>query len=118
MVINDGNGYRSVYAHLSKVTVAVGDRVKAGQKIGLEGMTGHASGCHVHYGLFSPFETDTFGVRADILKKLRLPEAEIARIDPLIVMPRGLEVLRTRRIPGPDAPRALSRATESQVPRY
>ncbi len=118
VVINDGNGYRSVYAHFSKVTVAVGDRVKAGQKIGLEGMTGHASGCHVHYGLFSPFETDTFGVRADILKKLRLPEAEIARIDPLIVMPRGAEVLRTRRIPGPDAPPALSPATESQVPRY
>ncbi len=118
VVINDGNGYRSVYAHFSKVTVAVGDRVKAGQKIGLEGMTGHASGCHVHYGLFSPFETDTFGVRADILKKLRLPEAEIARIDPLIVMPHGAEVLKTRRIPGPGAPPALSPATESQVPRY
>jgi murein DD-endopeptidase MepM/ murein hydrolase activator NlpD len=116
VVINDGNGYRSVYAHFSKVTVAVGDRVKAGQKIGLEGMTGHASGCHVHYGLFSPFETGTFGVRADILKKLRLPEAEIARIDPLIVMPRGAEALKTRRIPGPEAP-ATAAATESQVSR-
>jgi murein DD-endopeptidase MepM/ murein hydrolase activator NlpD len=103
VVINDGNGYRSIYAHFSKVTVAVGDRVKAGQKIGLEGMTGHASGCHVHYGLFSPFETDTFGVRADILKKLKLPAAEIARIDPLIVMPNGAEVLKTRRIPAPGA---------------
>jgi murein DD-endopeptidase MepM/ murein hydrolase activator NlpD len=118
VVINDGNGYRSVYAHFSKVTVAVGDRVKAGQKIGLEGMTGHASGCHVHYGLFSPFETDTFGVRADILKALRLPAAEIARIDPLIVMPQGAEVLKARRIPGPNARPALSPATESQVPRY
>ena len=102
VVIDDGNGYRSIYAHFSKVTVAVGDRVKAGQKIGLEGMTGHASGCHVHYGLFSPFETDTFGVRADILKNLRLPEAEIARIDPLIVMPNGAEALKTRRIPAPE----------------
>ena len=113
VVINDGNGYRSVYAHFSKVTVAVGDRVKAGQKIGLEGMTGHASGCHVHYGLFSPFETDTFGVRADILRNLRLPEAEIARIDPLSVMPRGAEILKTRRFPAPDP----AGATEARVPR-
>ena len=85
------------------MTVAPGDVVRAGQRIGFEGMTGHASGCHVHYGLFSPIETDTFGVRADILKALRLPSAEIARIDPLIVMPRGAEVLKTRRIPAPSA---------------
>lgn len=104
VVIDDGNGYRSVYAHFSKVTVAVGDVVRAGQRIGLEGMTGHASGCHVHYGLFSPLETATFGVRADLLKKLRLPVAEIARINPLIVMPHGAEVLKTRRIPAPEAP--------------
>ena len=58
VVIDDGNGYRSIYAHMSKVTVEVGQTVRAGQRIGLEGRTGHASGCHVHYGLFSPFETD------------------------------------------------------------
>ena len=104
VVIDDGNGYRSIYAHFSKVTVAAGDVVNAGQRIGLEGMTGHASGCHVHYGLFSPLETDTFGVRADLLKKLKLPAAEIARINPLIVMPHGAEVLKTRRIPAPEKP--------------
>lgn len=108
VVTDDGNGYRSIYAHFSKVTVAVGDVVRAGQKIGIEGQTGHASGCHVHYGLFSPLESATFGVRADLLKKLRLPVAEIARIDPLIVMPFGAEVLRTRRFPAvpPPAPPA------------
>jgi murein DD-endopeptidase MepM/ murein hydrolase activator NlpD len=68
VVIDDGNGYRSIYAHFQDVTVRVGQRVKAGQIIGHEGATGHASGCHVHYGLFSPFETNTFGVRADILR--------------------------------------------------
>ena len=41
------------------------------------------------------------GVREDLLKRLRLPELQISRIDPLIVMPRGAEVLKTRRIPGP-----------------
>ena len=103
VVTDDGNGYRSIYAHFSEITVAVGDTVRAGQGIGLEGRTGHASGCHVHYGLFSPLETATMGVRADLLKALRLPTAEIARIDPLLVLPNGAEVLKTRRIPGPTA---------------
>jgi murein DD-endopeptidase MepM/ murein hydrolase activator NlpD len=101
VVIDDGNGYRSIYAHFSKVTVKPGDVVKAGQRIGFEGATGHASGCHVHYGLFSPLETKTFGVRKDILRRLRLPRLEIARIDPLLVLPGGAEALRTRQIPRP-----------------
>jgi murein DD-endopeptidase MepM/ murein hydrolase activator NlpD len=101
VVIDDGNGYRSIYAHLSVVSVAVGQHVKGGQRIGKEGATGHASGCHVHYGLFSPLETDTFGVRADILKNLRTPKFEIARIDPLLVLPMGAEALKTRHVPTP-----------------
>lgn len=101
VVIDDGNGYRSIYAHFSKVSVAPGDRVRAGQVIGLEGATGHASGCHVHYGLFSPLETRTFGVREDILERLKLPPLEIARIDPILVMPDGAEALRLRRFPVP-----------------
>src|SRR6185503_6125650 len=70
-------------------------------RIGYEGATGHASGCHVHYGLFSPLETKTFGVRADILKRLHTPTLEIARIDPLLVLPGGAEALKTRHVPTP-----------------
>ncbi|HEX5822949.1 MAG TPA: M23 family metallopeptidase, partial [Candidatus Limnocylindrales bacterium] len=98
VVIDDGNGYRSIYAHFRDVTVRVGQRVGAGQLIGHEGATGHASGCHVHYGLFSPLETSTFGVRADILRRLKVPKFEIARIDPLAVLPGGDVALRTRQI--------------------
>ena len=87
VVIDDGNGYRSIYAHFSKVVVKRGDTVKAGDFIGYEGMTGRASGCHVHYGLFSPLETATFGIDPTVVKKLRVPPAEIARIDPLTVLP-------------------------------
>jgi murein DD-endopeptidase MepM/ murein hydrolase activator NlpD len=108
VVVDDGNGYRSMYAHMSEVTVKVGQRIKAGQRIGYEGRTGHASGCHVHYGLYSPFETDTFGVRADILKRLRTPTLEIARIDPLMVLPGGAEALRTRHVPSPAIPAAAA----------
>jgi len=98
VVIDDGNGYRSIYAHFRDVTVKPGQHVKAGQLIGHEGATGHASGCHVHYGLFSPFETKTFGVRADILRRLKLPKYEIARIDPALVLPGGEVAIRTRSI--------------------
>lgn len=98
LVIDDGNGYRSVYAHFRDVSVAVGERVKAGQLIGHEGATGHASGCHLHYGLFSPLETKRFGLREDIRKRMRLPAYEIARIDPLLVLPRGDVALKTRQI--------------------
>ena len=98
VVIDDGNGYRSIYAHFLDVKVRVGQHVKAGQQIGREGATGHASGCHVHYGLFSPFETKQFGVRADILMHLKLPKHIIARVDPLLVLPGGDVALRTRQI--------------------
>jgi murein DD-endopeptidase MepM/ murein hydrolase activator NlpD len=54
VIIDDGDGYRSIYAHEEQLFVTVGQRVKAGDRIGLEGATGNASGCHVHFGLFSP----------------------------------------------------------------
>ena len=54
VVVDDGNGYRSMYAHFGKIVVKRGDEVHAGQLLGYEGRTGHASGCHLHYGLFSP----------------------------------------------------------------
>jgi murein DD-endopeptidase MepM/ murein hydrolase activator NlpD len=87
VVIDDGNGYRSMYAHFSKVVVKKGDVVKAGQFIGYEGATGRATGCHVHYGLFSPAETATFGIDPGVVKRMKVPTAEIARIDPLLVLP-------------------------------
>jgi len=87
VVIDDGNGYRSVYAHFSKVAVKKGQTIKAGAFLGYEGMTGRASGCHLHYGLFSPLETATFGMDPKVAKHMKLPLAEIARVDPLLVLP-------------------------------
>lgn len=87
VVIDDGNGYRSIYAHFEKVTVRAGQHVKAGQRLGYEGATGRASGCHLHYGLFSPFETARFGLHPDTATRMKLPAWEVARIDPLLVLP-------------------------------
>jgi murein DD-endopeptidase MepM/ murein hydrolase activator NlpD len=87
VVIDDGNGYRSIYAHFEKVSVKKGQRVKAGQLIGWEGATGRASGCHLHYGLFSPYETAKMGLHPDTAKRMKLPRWEVARVNPLLVLP-------------------------------
>jgi murein DD-endopeptidase MepM/ murein hydrolase activator NlpD len=91
VVIDDGNGYRSVYAHFGKVVVKKGQTVKAGQLLGYEGATGRASGCHLHYGLFSPLETATFAIEPDVVKRMKVPGFQIARVDPLIVLPQHAE---------------------------
>jgi murein DD-endopeptidase MepM/ murein hydrolase activator NlpD len=87
VVIDDGNGYRSIYAHFSKAAVKRGDVVEAGDLIGYEGQTGRASGCHLHYGLFSPLETTTFRIDPDVVKRMKVPDLQVARIDPLLVLP-------------------------------
>ena len=87
VVIDDGNGYRSMYAHFGKLVVKRGQTVHAGQLLGFEGATGHATGCHLHYGLFSPAETATYKLRRDIARRMKLPRHELARIDPLSVLP-------------------------------
>jgi murein DD-endopeptidase MepM/ murein hydrolase activator NlpD len=86
VVIDDGNGYRSIYAHFGKVVVKRGATVKAGQLLGYEGMTGRASGCHLHYGLFSPAEVATFGIDPTVVKRMKVPALEISRIDPMPVL--------------------------------
>ncbi len=90
VIIDDGNGYRSIYAHFQKVVVKKGQIVRAGQFLGYEGATGRASGCHLHYGLFSPLESGRFGIDPDVVKRMKVPTAQIARVDPLLVLPQRL----------------------------
>lgn len=51
IVIDHGLGLYSMYFHLSRVFVSKGDLVDKGQKIGLVGSTGRASGPHLHWGV-------------------------------------------------------------------
>ncbi|MDY0324292.1 MAG: M23 family metallopeptidase, partial [Candidatus Carbobacillus sp.] len=47
--ISHGNGYETWYAHLSSISVSVGQQVAKGQKIGVMGDTGNATGVHLHF---------------------------------------------------------------------
>jgi murein DD-endopeptidase MepM/ murein hydrolase activator NlpD len=54
MKVNHGNGYATGYAHLSRFApgLHIGSRVRQGQVIAYSGMTGMATGPHLHYEIF------------------------------------------------------------------
>tara|TARA_R110000868_G_scaffold158190_3_gene386122 strand:- start:3697 stop:5781 length:2085 start_codon:yes stop_codon:yes gene_type:complete len=51
IVLDHGNGWQTLYAHLDAFEVEPGDQVAAGQKIGRVGTTGNSTGPHVHVEL-------------------------------------------------------------------
>ena len=48
VIINHGNGYKTLYGHLQQATVSQGQQVQAGQQIGVIGSTGNSSAPHLH----------------------------------------------------------------------
>lgn len=51
VTIDHGNGWKSAYGHLAQITVKMGDVVKTGERIGLAGSTGKATGTEVHFAI-------------------------------------------------------------------
>ena len=49
--INHGDGFSSIYMHMTRYIVSVGDYVSAGQVIGYVGSTGLSNGNHLHFGI-------------------------------------------------------------------
>lgn len=67
VLVDHGHGLSSNFLHLSRIDVQVGQRVEQGTVLGLVGMTGRATGPHMHWGM-NWFST---------------------RIDPALLLPTG-----------------------------
>jgi len=65
MVIH-GNGLSTLYSHLSSIDVMKGQQVNTKQIVGLSGMTGYATGPHLHFGVYA-----TEGTQVMTLKQFR-----------------------------------------------
>jgi murein DD-endopeptidase MepM/ murein hydrolase activator NlpD len=52
IIIDHGNGYQTMYGHLSKFLVRAGAAVSQGGQIGLVGSTGWSTGPHLHFTVY------------------------------------------------------------------
>jgi murein DD-endopeptidase MepM/ murein hydrolase activator NlpD len=65
VIIEHGNGYKTLYGHMSVLSVVVGQRVARGSVIGQMGSTGRSTGTHLH------FEVVQNGVKVNPLSFLK-----------------------------------------------
>lgn len=49
VVLDHGNGYQTLYAHMSNIYVSVGQKVSRGETLGQMGSTGRSTGTHLHF---------------------------------------------------------------------
>jgi len=49
VIVDHGNGYRTLYGHMSSISVSAGDVVEQGEKLGIMGSTGDSTGVHLHF---------------------------------------------------------------------
>lgn len=77
IVVNHGHDLLTVYGHLSGIVAMPGEHVSRGQVIGYVGMTGRATGPHLHY------EVRVHNVPVNPYKYLRLTYREVASVGDL-----------------------------------
>lgn len=49
VIVDHGNGYQTLYGHMSHIDVVDGQEIRQGEVVGLVGSSGRSTGTHVHY---------------------------------------------------------------------
>ena len=63
VLIDHGNGYQTLYAHLAKIYVTPGQTVKRGDQIGVMGSSGRSTGIHLHFEVLKDgIQIDPLGI--------------------------------------------------------
>ena len=78
VAVEHDNGLTTLYGHMSKQLVKNGEKVDRGEKIGLMGATGYATGPHVHFGVYTSESFEI--VKSSSIKGLLIPTG--AHINP------------------------------------
>lgn len=63
IMIKHANGLSTLYSHLSEIDVTKGQQIDGRQLIGLSGMTGYATGPHIHFGVYASEGTKIMTLR-------------------------------------------------------
>jgi murein DD-endopeptidase MepM/ murein hydrolase activator NlpD len=88
VIVRHGNNHTTVYAHLSRIQVRIGQTVQKGQVVGAVGSTGWSTGPHLH------FEFRVNGVHVDPQKIIQ--QAQSSPISPAAMAKFNVLVGQTR----------------------
>lgn len=80
VAIRHANGLATVYAHLSSIQVSKGQEVATGDLVGYSGMTGYATGPHLHFGVYAVGSADTPGIQIMTLSQFRNATSPCANV--------------------------------------
>jgi len=86
--IQHNNGLSTIYAHLSLIKVSKGSQVITGDTIGYSGMTGFATGPHLHFGVYASQGVKILSRKSSVCGgTYTIPIADLrAYLDPLVYL--------------------------------
>lgn len=85
ILVKHPNNLTTLYAHISAISIAQGQTVKRGERIGLSGQSGYATGPHLHFGVYASQAVSIESVRSKVCGRLMtLPISAInGYLDPM-----------------------------------
>lgn len=70
ILIKHSNNLSTIYAHLSAISVSPGNTITRGDHIGLSGVSGYATGPHLHFGVYATQAVSIESIRSKVCGRL------------------------------------------------